>query len=114
MSEDAERDAVISKLELDLQPLFAELVIDAVNDVSEDVRCYGIAVAADLVKWVAMNASSDDETITRNLKHLKAQLTNLAVANHIRLHRAMVDKLDRILQTVIRIVVLSVSTAMTA
>lgn len=87
----------MNELEEKLQPLIKEFISDMLADIGPEAKKFGAAIAKDFALYLYQNVVNDDETAAHNLKHLKAQVMNLAVKYQIRAHRITMEKVEKAL-----------------
>jgi hypothetical protein len=105
-------DEAFKEAEEALRPLLKEFVTTTISEVGADAKVYGAAVAKELSKWIMANVGSDDETAKRNLRHIKAIMSNLATMHQIRLHRRTMQKLEDAANIVLRIAIVALKTTL--
>jgi hypothetical protein len=98
-------DEILDKVEVEIKPIIQEFITGVAVEIGQDVTGYAQLVSDDVVKWLAANMGSDDETAKRNLRHLRAILINLAVTEHIQLHNRTLDVLEKGIGAVLRILI---------
>jgi hypothetical protein len=98
-------DEILDKVEAEVRPILQEFIAGVAVDLGTGIDAYARLVSDDMVKWVAANMGSDDETAKRNLRHLRAILVNLAVTEHIQLHNKTLDVLEKGIGIVLRVLI---------
>lgn len=96
-------NAILAETEEGVRPLLREFVEEVTAEVGPNVKQYAAEVAKDAARLLVKNAGQDDETVARDLRHLRVTLGNLAIEKGLVLQRHALDKLDKTLSIVLRV-----------
>lgn len=82
------------------KPLLVDFVNTLLQDAAAEVPAYAEEVADYLAEWLKVNAGASDETVKRNLAHVRIQIQNLAAKHALKVQHdtmALVEKVTTIM-----------------